>query len=297
YVKLRTRWCISKVCLLGKTAIVTGANTGIGYETALEFAKRGARVILGCRNEAKAIEARDKIIKETSNQNVVVKRIDFSSLKSVRHFAKDVEENEERLDILVNNAGVGMARDALTEDGLQFLMQVNYYGPFLLTILLIDKLKKSSPSRIVNVSSLLASFAKLDVDNPNIYGGPYYYNSTKLCNILFSIHLAKILEKHNVTVYSVHPGAVRTEIYRVFRGIYKTIVEFLKAVCFKTPEEGAQTVIHTAIHQGIEQYTGRIFDECRVVKTYANARDPYLPDRLWNRTVELLKCEEDIKNM
>lgn len=150
-----TKQCKSKVCLIGKTAIVTGANTGewevlninvyvklfcnnlgIGFETALDFAHRGAKVILACRNPAKAEDARNRIINITHNPNVVVKFVDMSSLKSVRAFAKEINQNEETLDILVNNAGAGGMAPKLTEDGLELTMQVNYFAPFLLTVLL-----------------------------------------------------------------------------------------------------------------------------------------------------------------
>lgn len=147
----------SYTCLMGKTIIITGANTGITYQnnnyykylviiflgigltTALDFAKRGARVILACRNLEKGERARKLIIEETDNENVVLKRMDLSSLKSVQNFANDINKNEERLDILVNNAGGTMFGNNLTEDGLQLLMQTNHFASFLLTLLLLGK--------------------------------------------------------------------------------------------------------------------------------------------------------------
>lgn len=114
-------------------------RTGVGYETAKEFAKRGARVILACRNKEKAEEAQKNIIKETDNTNVIVKIVDFSSLESVRAFAKDVNATEERLDILVNNAGAAGLGEHITKDGLELVMQINYFSSFLLTILLIGE--------------------------------------------------------------------------------------------------------------------------------------------------------------
>ena len=132
---------------------MTGANTGIGKETALDFAQRGARVILACRDEEKAKDAARDIIAETGSDKVVVRIVDLGSFESVRAFAKLINETEERLDILVNNAGLsGTYR--LTKDGYESIFQVNYLSHFLLTLLLMEKLKKSSPSRIVNVSSM-----------------------------------------------------------------------------------------------------------------------------------------------
>ena len=138
---------------LGKTAIVTGANTGIGKETALDFAQRGARVILACRDWNKAKDAAREITAETGSDKVVVRIVDLGLFESVRAFAKLINETEDRLDILVNNAGLS-GTYMLTRDGYESIFQVNYLSHFLLTLLLIEKLKKSSPSRIVNVSSL-----------------------------------------------------------------------------------------------------------------------------------------------
>ncbi|VEN55749.1 unnamed protein product [Callosobruchus maculatus] len=289
YLKLTTGWCESKVCLVGKTVIVTGANTGIGYEAALEFAKRGARVILACRNEVKAIEARNRIIRLTLNKNVAVKQLDLSKLSSVRNFANEILKSEERVDILVNNAGMASTKSKLTEDGLQLGMQVNYFGPFLLTLLLLDLLKKSAPSRIINVSSRLADHAKLTAENLTKYQGTYYtYNNSKLCIILFTIKLAQLLEDDQVYVFSLHPGVIKTDIFRVMRGWRKWIVDTFKETYFKSAEEGAQTTIHTAIAQGIEKHTGGHFQDCELIPPYKHAQNPKLCLDIWNKTLELL---------
>lgn len=156
YLILTTRNCRSQVCLKGKTVIVVGANTGtntyffvvsfkgfflgIGFETAIDFAKRGARVIVGCRNEKSAKEAVEKIKKETHNTNVIYKLIDLSSFKSVKKFAADIKSTEDRLDILVNNAAAAGLPDELTEDGCLVVMQINYFSHFLLTHLLLGKI-------------------------------------------------------------------------------------------------------------------------------------------------------------
>lgn len=133
--------------------IVTGANTGIGKETALDLAARGARVILACRNEEKAVQAAREIISKTKSHQVLVRKLDLSSFESVRKFAAEFNKEEERLDILVNNAGLITLNYELTEDGFENTIQVNYLSQFLLTLLLLKKLKSSSPSRVVNVSS------------------------------------------------------------------------------------------------------------------------------------------------
>ena len=185
---------------LGKTAIVTGANTGIGKETALDFAKRGARVILACRDEEKAKDAARDIITETESDKVVIRIVDLASFESVRAFAKLINETEERLDILVNNAGLdGSYR--VTKDGYELIFQVNYISHFLLTLLLMEKLKKSAPSRIVNVSSLMheTRYADLQLDDFTLSKEKFVkiksrYAQSKLAQVVFTRELSKRLE-------------------------------------------------------------------------------------------------------
>ena len=184
---------------LGKTAIVTGANTGIGKETALDFAKRGARVILACRDEEKAKDAARDLVAETGSDKVVVRIVDLASFGSVRAFAKLINETEERLDILVNNAGLaGSYR--VTEDGYESIFQVNYISHFLLTLLLIEKMKKSAPSRIVNVSSMAhdTKAAAFQLDNfilsKDKFDAFARYAQSKLAQVVFTKELSKRLE-------------------------------------------------------------------------------------------------------
>lgn len=165
----------------------------------------------------------------TGNDNILVKLIDFESLDSVREFARDIIASEPRLDVLLNNAGAANLSERLTADGLQLEMQVNYFGPFLLTNLLLDLLKKSAPSRIVNVSSYGAIFTgKLNPDKLNEVSGSMLYARSKLCNILFTMELAKRLEGTDVTTYSLHPGAVHTDFQR-----FSSVLGFVAKKCFK----------------------------------------------------------------
>ena len=147
--------CKSKAKLNGKTAIITGSNTGIGKETAKELAKRGARIIMACRNIKEGIKAADEIKQITGNDNVVVKELDLASFKSIRNFAGNINSYEVRVDILVNNAGVFLCPQSKTEDGFEMHFGVNYLGHFLLTLLLVEKIKKSSSARIINLTSNL----------------------------------------------------------------------------------------------------------------------------------------------
>ena len=183
--------------ILGKSAIVTGSNTGIGKETALDFAKRGARVILACRDEKKASNAAKDIISETGSDKVVVRVLDLASFESVRAFARVINETEERLDILVHNAGLGGSY-RLTKDGWESVFQVNYFSHFLLTMLLLEKLKKSAPSRIVNVSSIGHTGPKtIPLDDFKLSKEKYEafkrYGESKLAQVVFTRELSQRL--------------------------------------------------------------------------------------------------------
>ncbi|EFA09601.1 retinol dehydrogenase 11 [Tribolium castaneum] len=290
YLKLTTGWCKSRTCLLGKTALITGANSGIGYETALDFAKRGARVILACRSPAKAEEARSKIISETGNENIVVKNLDMASFASVRAFAKEINETENRLDILVNNAGMIGRWGETTEDGLPVLMQTNHFSGFLLTNLLVNLLKQTQ-GRIVNVSSVAARRARdftLEkiVKQNRRFGRDYAYS--KLCNILFTQELARRLQGTGVTAYSLHPGVVKTNFFDNTSAYFKILVAVLLNLFSKTSEEGAQTTIYCSVTKGLEGFSGEHFSDCKRIEPYKTAREPGLARKLWEKSEEIV---------
>ena len=210
--------CKSKEKMNEKTVIITGANTGIGKETAMDLATRGARVIIACRDEGKA-QAALKDIKERSGSNsVVFKKLDLASLASVRKFASEILQEEDRLDVLVNNAGVMWTPHLLTEDGFELQFGVNHLGHFLLTMLLLDRIKETPNSRIVNVSSHGHYGGSLDFDDmmweKKPYSWSFAYFRSKLANVMFTSELARRLAGTGVTVYSLHPGSISTELDR-----------------------------------------------------------------------------------
>ncbi|CAG9773778.1 unnamed protein product [Ceutorhynchus assimilis] len=293
WLKWTTGWCRSNVRLVGKTAIITGANTGIGYETAKDLAKRGARVILACRDPTRGQKAVEKIVKATNNQNVIFKHLDLSTFESVIEFAKDINKTEARLDILVNNAGMGFRGYLKADNGFLLIMQTNYFGHFLLTNLLLDLMKKTKNSRIVNVGSIAAKFTEdFDVNQLNKYeaSGHHFevYCRSKLCNLLFTIELADRLKGTSVTTYSVHPGAVATEAFRTIPAVARIITTVL-GWFMKNSLEGAQTTIYCSLQKGIENYSGEHFEDCHYVSRYKIAQDPNLPKQLWKVTEELIK--------
>ena len=207
--------CKSKALLKGKTVLITGANRGIGKETAVELSRRGARVILADVQGGEET-ARDVRIR-SGNENVVFHRLDLASLASVRQFAATVLEEEPRIDILINNAGVMTWSRKTTKDGFEISFGVNHLGHFLLTNLILDRLKESTSARIVNVSSHFYRPGSIFFDDLNLEGsyllrGTRAYSQSKLANILFTRALAKRLamEGSRVTVNAVNPGNTRS---------------------------------------------------------------------------------------
>ena len=207
--------CKSKALLKGKTVLVTGANRGIGKETAIELARRGARVILADvqGGEETAIDIRER----SGNNNVVFYHLDLASLALVRQFAAKVLEEEPKIDILVNNAGVMVSvfSHKRTKDGFELTFGVNHLGHYLLTNLLLDRLKESPAARIVNVSSYLYRYGSIHFDDLNLESscflpGLQAYSQSKLANLLFSRALAKRLQGSQVTVNAVNPGNTRS---------------------------------------------------------------------------------------
>ena len=157
--------CPSNARLVGKTVVITGGNTGIGKMTAKELAARGGKIIIACRDAKKGDAAVEEIVKETANENVFFKRLDLASCASVRRFAEDILRTEPQIDVLLLNAGVMFTPYQVTEDGFEFQFGVNHLGHFLLTHLLLDRLKASAPSRVVVVSSLGHRMGTLDFDD------------------------------------------------------------------------------------------------------------------------------------
>lgn len=185
--------------MLGKTVVITGGNTGIGKETARILAWRKARVIIGCRNITKGLKAAAEIIENTGNRNIEVKKLDLSSFKSVRKFAEEINEEEDRVDVLINNAGY-FGPFLSTVDELDNTIQVNYLSHFLLSHLLLDKLKACSPSRIINVSSRQHyDVSQFDVkkvlsQKKEGYGFFKSYNNSKFCQVLSTVEMSKRLK-------------------------------------------------------------------------------------------------------
>ncbi|XP_060655207.1 retinol dehydrogenase 13-like isoform X1 [Drosophila nasuta] len=282
----------------GKVVIVTGSNTGIGKETVLELARRGATVYMACRDKSRAEQARLEVIRETNNQNIFFRELDLASLDSVRKFVDEFKKEQSKLDILINNAGIMHCPRMLTKEGFEMQLGVNHMGHFLLTNLLLDLLKKSSPSRIVNVSSLAHVNGTINFDDLNSeksYSPRKAYGQSKLANILFTRELAKRLEGTNVTVNALHPGVVETELIRhvpIFNNpIFGFLISPLIWLIFKTPKNGAQTTLYAALDPDLNGVTGLYFSDCKPKEVSAAAKDANAAKRLWEESEKWTKAK------
>jgi NAD(P)-dependent dehydrogenase (short-subunit alcohol dehydrogenase family) len=261
--------CKSKARIDGKVVVITGANTGIGKETALDLAKRGGKVYLACRSLEKARQAVDDIRRSASidSERLLAMHLDLSSLDSVRSFVKDFHQKEKQLDILINNAGVAwISSYTETADGFESTFGVNHLGPFLLTHLLMDLLMANSGSRIVNVASRahLRAFFSIDtVLSQQHYDRFRAYSNSKLANILFTREMARRLGREApVTVYCLHPGVVYTELGRnafVNRPVLRQIALAVIWLFLKNPQQGAQTTIFCAVDEKVASETGKYY--------------------------------------
>ncbi|KAJ8710190.1 hypothetical protein PYW07_009556 [Mythimna separata] len=302
YVKIKLEpvkvVCTSNVRLDGKIALVTGGNQGIGLETARDLAARGARVLIACRDAKKAAEAIADIAATTGNNLVEYRPLDLARFSSVRQFAEDFNSSYDRLDILVNNAGCGGRKPKLTEDGIDEVMQANYFGAFLLTNLLLDKVIASKPSRIVMVSSWVHLFARLRVENLHKFGGIGYlgqfftYSNSKLCQVLWTKALAKRLPE-GVTVNSLHPGVVKSNFYQSIPVIGRKLVHFLCELMYKMPKEGAQTTIHLCVSEEVEGVRGKYFMECKEAEYNTQADDDELVEQVWYKSLKVTGLAEE----
>ncbi|XP_065350476.1 retinol dehydrogenase 14 [Cloeon dipterum] len=296
YAKITCGVCKSTKNMKGKTVIITGATSGIGKETARDLAKRGARLILACRTVSAAEEVKAEISNETGNKDIEVRHLDLGSFESVREFCKGILASEKQLDVLVHNAGCADTfNKKVSPDGIELTLATNHYGPFLMTHLLIDLLKKSRPSRIVVVASSLYVIKRLTLDEANLVDGlpALMYYRSKFANIAFTLELARKLEGTGVTVNCLHPGLVDTGIWRNVPFPMNLGLKLLIKGFFKTPKEGAQTTIYLATSEEVEGVSGKYFSDCKESSLNATVQDPDFGKKFWEISETMVKLTAD----
>jgi NAD(P)-dependent dehydrogenase (short-subunit alcohol dehydrogenase family) len=280
----------------GKVCIVTGANSGIGKATALGLAQMGATIVMVCRTQAKGEEAQNEIKEKSGNDAVSLMLADLSSQESIRQLAENIQQHYQQLHVLINNAGVVNLSRRETVDGLERAFAVNYLAPFLLTHLLLDKLKASAPSRIVNVSSGSHQSGFIKMDDLQLEKGYRLmraYGQSKLAVVLFTYELARRLQGTGVTVNCLHPGFVATNIGQNGVGpVGRSIVKLIFSTFGISPEEGAKTSIYLASSPEIEGVTGKYFAKSIPIRSAPISYDETLQRQLWESSEKLIKLHD-----
>jgi len=295
----------TNVDLKNKIVIVTGANTGIGFETVSTLSSMGAHVIAACRDQKKGQEVIKKIKSKINKASVEFIKLDLEDKKSIKQFAEEFKKNHEKLDILINNAGVMACPLSKTKDGFEMQIGVNHLGHFYLTSLLMESLKAAPKSRVVNVSSR-AHFrgGPIDFEDINWNTRPYVpldaYGQSKLANVLFSHELNKRYSEHNITSYSLHPGVIRTELGRHIVTGWKKVVFFFAYPVYwyftKDVWHGAQSTIYCAVAPGLEKEGGKYFSDCAVTKPKPDGENDGIAKKLWEKSEQLLGIKFGEKN-
>jgi NAD(P)-dependent dehydrogenase (short-subunit alcohol dehydrogenase family) len=268
-----------------KTIVVTGATSGIGRATALGLAELGSRLILVGRDAGRAEETLAAIRTATGRSDVEVVRGDFARLAEVRRVADELSARTEAIHVLVNNAGVTMLKRTVTPDGYEATFAVNHLAYYLLTGLLLPRLRAAAPgARIVNVASDAHRWGALDLDDLQNERGAYramkVYAQSKTANILFTRELARRLAGSGVTANALHPGAIATRLGRG-QGALSELLSRVLGLFMKTPEQGARTSIHLASAPALEGVNGRYFADSREKEPLPHARDDAAAKRLW----------------
>ncbi|CAH8874605.1 unnamed protein product [Trichobilharzia szidati] len=300
----------------GKVALVTGCNTGIGLYTASELARRGATVIMACRNMERAEKAKNQLLEKYGDSNpdclkidvacnevissltpieadqLIIELLDLASLKSIREFVGKIISRFTRLHYLINNAGVLLYNYEKTEDNFETTMGVNYFGHFLLTELLLPLLKTSAPSRIIIVSSMGHYYG--NIYKPDLQcnkGGFSAYNASKLGNVLHAFELSKRLKDTGVDVVSVHPGFVYTEIQRgMSTNLLKILTPIIKPF-LSSSWKGAQTTLYTVLTDNL--ISGGYYSNCTMKEPASIVKNDQERKWFWNRTCELLNIDHN----
>jgi NAD(P)-dependent dehydrogenase (short-subunit alcohol dehydrogenase family) len=283
------------VNMTGKTCVVTGANSGIGKETVLELARMGARVVLVCRNRQKGEGALEEIRREVPSSQLDLLIADMSSLATVRTLAAQIQQKCPRLDVLINNAGAAVRERKLSADGIEMTVAGNHLGAALLTLLLLDLLKASAPSRIINVSSEGQRRAQLDMNDLQFEHRKYSplaaYEQSKLLMNAFTFELARRIEGTGVTANCLHPGVVATNIWGADSPLlFKIIIGLVKPFMLNS-KQGAEVSLYLATSPDVAQVSGKYFVKSKPAESNPLSRDPKVAADIWQWTEKMIGAQ------
>jgi NAD(P)-dependent dehydrogenase (short-subunit alcohol dehydrogenase family) len=274
----------------GKTCVITGATSGIGREAAAQLARKGAALVLVGRDAGRGAAAAAWVKERAPGAAIAVRTADLSRLDEIRRLAADLAATVGRIDVLINNAGAMFDRHVLTPDGFERTFALNHMAYFLLTNLLLDKLKAAAPSRIVNVASGAHYGAKLDfadLAGRHDAKGWSAYSRSKLANILFTTELARRLSGSGVTANCLHPGFVASRFGDNNGPLMRVGLAIAKRFAAISTEEGAKTVVYLASSPEVADVSGGYFAKCRAISPSSEARDAASARRLWEESAAL----------
>ncbi|TFF89980.1 MAG: SDR family oxidoreductase [Promethearchaeota archaeon] len=286
---------VLKTNMDGKVCLVTGANSGMGKETTLALAKMNAIVVMLCRSKERGEVAKENILEEVPNAQLDLMLCDLASFNEIRKFSEAFKEKYDSLYVLINNAGIYHSKYQESEDGIAMVMAVNHFAPFLLTSLLEPLLKKSAPSRIVNVNSGLHKTAKITSEEIKTIEkmkktGMKGYSKSKLANMLTVNKRAEILNNSGITINAESPGMVATNLPRHSFGakvFWKIITPFIKSA-----EEGALPIIYLATSSKVEGISGKYFEEFEITEPNPVSKDKELIERMWKKSHKITGLDD-----
>ena len=273
-----------------KICLITGANAGIGFETAKALSSKGFKVILVCRTEEKAKMAMEKILIGHAEAELDYAIADLSSQAEIRNLAKNIITKYPVLDVLINNAGIWYSDMQLTADGIERQWAINHLAPFLLSHLLLPSLSKAKDPRIITVSSDSHFHGKIhfeDINLTNNYHGLRAYAQSKLANVLFTKAFEKLKPNKKLSIYAVQPGLVKTDIGLKHTFSFHGLMWKLRRLTGKTPAKGAATSVFLALDKSVKGISGKYWDKCKPKPCSKKANSSPDADRLW-----ALSCEQ-----
>lgn len=263
-----------------KICLITGGTSGIGKETAIALAEKGAHIVLTARNMAKGELVKKEITEKTGSETVDVMECDLSSLKDVKKFTDTFLIKYKKLDILINNAGIWETKRKESADGIELTFAVNHLAPFLITNELLGILKQSKDARIINVASDAHRYGTInfkDIEMKKSFSHMKAYSQSKLANILFTKELARRLEGDSVTVNCLHPGVVATQLFDNMGSIVKSVFSFFMI----SPKKGAETTIFLASSPDVTNISGEYFKKKKPVRSSSESYDQNISEKLW----------------
>jgi retinol dehydrogenase-14 len=282
----------------GRVVVITGANAGIGFATALGLARQGAEICMVCRNADRGQVAMIAVAEVASTPPSLFIS-DLSSQHSICELAATLHKRLSRIDVLVNNAGAAFARRELTIDGIEKTFATNHLAPFLLTNSVLDLIRRSSEGRIVNLTAGIPVRRSSFLDN--LQGEQHYsqfgaYRTSKVSNILFTYELARRLQGTGITVNCAHPGPVRTEFTKKAGGFLLRMSKILRPI-MRSPEVGARTPIYLAIDPEVATVTGGYFVNCKQRKSTGMTYDRVIAEKLWEISERLTSSNTNLKEI